>query len=267
MIIRTSSHTLARQYSTNGIGHGLPGVVASPAIRLRYGFIKTQMSSDLTSSEKRRTSMNGEKILPADCKSGSITVRKVSIADFTALGKMLAKAFNDDPMSNWICLQDRHRKERIIRSMNIALYLVLPFGEIYTTEDQTGVAAWMPPGKNDFGFGQVLMLLSKGVRVTGIRHGISFLIVGLIIGKRRPKIPHWYLSLLGVEPSLQGKGIGYALLQPILNRCDQDHLPAYLETQTERNVSFYEHRGFKVRERIKLPYGAPDCFCMLRESL
>jgi ribosomal protein S18 acetylase RimI-like enzyme len=239
----------------------------STAIGVRGGFIKTQMRSDPTSSEKRITSMNGEKILPADYKSGSITVRKVSIADLSALGKILARAFNDDPMSNWICLQDRHRKERIIRSMNLALHLVLPFGQIYTTKDQTGAAAWMPPGKTDFGFGQVLMLLSKGIRVTGIRHGISLLIVGLMIGKRRPKTPHWYLSLIGVEPSFQGKGIGCALLQPILNRCDQDHLPAYLETQKERNVSFYKHRGFEVKERLKLPYGAPDCFCMLREPL
>ena len=211
--------------------------------------------------------MNGEKILPIDYQSGSITVRKASISDLPALEKMLARAFDDDPMTNWICLQDRHRTERIITSMNLGLQLAIPFGEIYTTQDQTGAAGWFPPGKTGIGFREVLMLTSKGIRVTGVKHGISVFIVGIIIQKRRPKTPHWYLNPLGTEPSLQGKGIGCALLQPILNRCDQDHLPAYLETQKERNVRFYEHRGFEVKERIKLPYGAPDCWCMLREPL
>ena len=211
--------------------------------------------------------MNGEKISPTDYKSGSITVRKASISDFPALEKMLARAFDDDPMTNWICLQDRHRTDRIITSMDLGLRLAIPFAEIYTTQDQTGAAAWIPPGKTGIGFREVLMLLTKGIRVTGVKHGISTFIVGIIVWKRRPKTPHWYLSPLGVEPSLQGKGIGCALLQPILKRCDQDHLPAYLETQKERNVRFYEHRGFKVKERIKLPYGAPDTWCMLREPL
>lgn len=210
--------------------------------------------------------MNGEKILPIVYKSGSITVRKASILDLPALAKMLARAFDDDPMTNWMCLQDRHRTERIITSMNLGLQLAIPFGEIYTNQDGTGAAGWFPPGNTGIGFREVLMLTPRGIRVTGVKHGISVFIVGIIIQKRRPKIPHWYLNILGTDPSLQGKGIGCALLQPILNRCDQDRLPAYLETQ-ERNVRFYEHRGFEVKERIKLSYGAPDCFCMLREPL
>jgi GNAT superfamily N-acetyltransferase len=92
------------------------------------------------------------------------------------------------------------------------------------------------------------------------------LIVAFIFEKHRPKTPHWQLQPLAVEPSLQGKGIGTALLQPILNRCDEDHVPAYLGTQKEKNVRFYEHRGFKVIEYLKkLPYGFPDSWIMWRE--
>jgi ribosomal protein S18 acetylase RimI-like enzyme len=201
--------------------------------------------------------------LPADYKSGPIPVRKASVSDFPALEKMLARAYNDDPMTNWVCLQDRHRTERIVGFMNLGLHLALPFGEIYTTKGQTGSAGWIPPGKTD----SVLTLLTKGIRSTGVRHGISALIVGFIVSKRRPKTPHWELITLGVEPSLQGKGIGCAVLQPILSQCDHDHIPAYVVTQTEKDVRFYEHRGFKVTEQTKLPCGAPDCFCMWREPL
>ena len=209
--------------------------------------------------------MNADKILPAKYKSGSVIVRKASILEFPVLEKMLARAFDDDPLVNWMCLQDRHRTERIIRWMNLVLELAIPFGEIYTTHDQTGAAGWIPPGKTDIGFREMPMVLSKGIRFTGLRHAVAVLLVSFIFEKHRPKTPHWYLQPLGVEPSLQGKGIGGALLQPSLNRCDQDHIPAYLVTNTEKNVRFYEHRGFKVIERLKLPYGAPDSWCMLRE--
>jgi len=192
-------------------------------------------------------------------------VRKASVADFPALEKVLARAFDDDPMTNWTCLQDAHRAERIVTSMHITLRLALPFDEIYTTQDQSGAAGWIPPGKTDVRPGALPMLLTKGIRVTGARRAISFLILAMILEKHRPKTPHWYLQPLGVEPSLHGKGIGCALVQPILNRCDQDHIPACLATQTEKNVRFYEHRGFKVLERLKLPFGAPDTWIMWRE--
>jgi len=192
-------------------------------------------------------------------------VRKASVADFPALEKVLARAFDDDPMTNWACLQDGYRAERIVTSMHIGLHLALPFDEIYTTHDQTGAAGWIPPGKTDFRLRALPMLLTKGIRVTGARRAISFLILAVILEKHRPKTPHWYLQPLGVEPSLHGKGIGCALVQPILNRCDQDRIPACLATQTEKNVRFYEHRGFKVLERLKLPFGAPDTWIMWRE--
>jgi ribosomal protein S18 acetylase RimI-like enzyme len=58
--------------------------------------------------------------------------------------------------------------------------------------------------------------------------------------------PHWYLWALGVEPNCQGRGIGSRLILPVLTRADQDEVPCYLETESERNVAFYERRGSKV---------------------
>ena len=199
--------------------------------------------------------------MPADYKSGPIPVRKASVSDFPALEKMLARAFDDDPMANWVSLQDRHRVERITGYNSLGLHLALPFGEIYTTDDRTGVAEWIPPGET----GSVFTTLRKGIRVTGMKHGILALIVATAVDKRRPKTPIWELIGLGVEPSLHGRGIGCALLQPVLNRCDRDHTPAYLTTAKERNVRFYEHGGFHVMERLKLPCGAPDLWIMWRE--
>src|SRR5262249_49113994 len=58
--------------------------------------------------------------------------------------------------------------------------------------------------------------------------------------------PHWSLTLVGVLPSAQGRGIGGALLAPVLQRADEEGLPCYLETFVPETVPFYEHRGFEV---------------------
>jgi GNAT superfamily N-acetyltransferase len=57
---------------------------------------------------------------------------------------------------------------------------------------------------------------------------------------------HWHIELVGVEPDLQGQGIGRALMEAVLRQTDAAGEPAYLETDTPENVAFYRHRGFEV---------------------
>ncbi len=68
-------------------------------------------------------------------------------------------------------------------------------------------------------------------------------------------LPHLEALLaLGTDPPWQRRGIGSALLQPVLQRCDAAHTAAYLETPSEAIVPFYERHGFRVREVIQLPW-------------
>jgi N-acetylglutamate synthase-like GNAT family acetyltransferase len=72
-----------------------------------------------------------------------------------------------------------------------------------------------------------------------------------------PAEPHWYLAVLGIEPERQGEGNGGALIQPVLEDCDRQEVPAYLETARERNVDFYTRHGFRVTDELELPDGPP----------
>ena len=58
--------------------------------------------------------------------------------------------------------------------------------------------------------------------------------------------PHWYLRLLGVEPTQQGRGLGLTLLQHGLSRADENGHSCFLETFQERNVPFYLRHGFQL---------------------
>jgi len=61
-----------------------------------------------------------------------------------------------------------------------------------------------------------------------------------------PAEPHWYLGMLGVARSAQRRGVGAALLSRWLADVDRDRLPAYLETDREQNIRFYERVGFAL---------------------
>ena len=83
--------------------------------------------------------------------------------------------------------------------------------------------------------------------------------------KHHPRQPeHWYLAVLGTDPDHQGKGIGSALLQPVLERCDLEEVPAYLESSKEANIAFYARHGFELRDPIETE-GGPTLYPMWRE--
>ena len=70
-----------------------------------------------------------------------------------------------------------------------------------------------------------------------------------------PVEPHHYLGTLGVDPPLQRRGVGAALLAGWLAEVDRDRCCAYLETDLPENVAFYERAGFDVEGELAI-FGA-----------
>jgi ribosomal protein S18 acetylase RimI-like enzyme len=80
-----------------------------------------------------------------------------------------------------------------------------------------------------------------------------------------PHEPHWYLPLIGVDPVQQGNGLGDALMAHALARCDQDRVPAYLESSNPRNISLYRRHGFEPLGEIRAG-SSPPLVPMLRRA-
>jgi ribosomal protein S18 acetylase RimI-like enzyme len=182
-----------------------------------------------------------------------VPLRKIGPADFKAVADMMGRAFDDDPVVNFLAKQDGERSARIRHFMDVALQkMTFPYGETYVREDFRGAAFWNPPGE-----------LPHGLRFNrGIARALSTFD---FLEKRHPKAPHYYLLAIGVDPDHQGKGIGSAMLQPMVERLDREGAPSYLESSKDRNVPLYERFGYRVVEEVRLPKGGPPVWLMWRE--
>jgi len=70
---------------------------------------------------------------------------------------------------------------------------------------------------------------------------------------------HWHVGPVGVEPGLQGLGVGGAVMRMLCDAMDDAGEIAFLETETPDNVVFYRRLGFEVTSRAELP-GLPLWF-------
>jgi GNAT superfamily N-acetyltransferase len=109
------------------------------------------------------------------------------------------------------------------------------------------------------------MHLPGAVRVSGWRRLLTVGTGLASLEEKHPEQPHYYLWVLGTDPLHQGRGVGGQLLSPILQRCDAEQMPAYLESSKEKNVPFYARHGFEVVERFKVPNDGPPLWLMWRE--
>lgn len=193
-------------------------------------------------------------------------VRKAGPAEATALAGALAEAFRDDPLFSWLFPNPTRRVEISRRAFDLYLRRIwLRHEETYTVGDSpAGACVWEPPGTWKLGVGEQLSLLPSMLGVFG-RHLPRVLGTLNTVEKGHPTRPHYYLAFVGVAPESQGKGMGSIMMHPVLQRCDAEGLPAYLEASAPRNRDLYLRHGFEVTEEIRPGRSGPPMWRMWRD--
>lgn len=183
----------------------------------------------------------------------------------------LVEAFYHEEFGNWAMdtsnCSDETKRKKLTQYYQLQLkHFAQPFDEVYANQDLSAVALWIPPNRWNLNFYEEVKLLPHLIMLFGLKRLIKVLKVINLVQNYHPKEKHFYLQLVGVHPTEQGKGWSRHVLAPILKYCDQHKFPCYLETATPSNITIYHQHHFEVIHHLsELPYEAPDIWCMWRE--
>lgn len=169
-------------------------------------------------------------------------LRAARMADWKLVADITGEAFANDPVNQWV-----FGKPAAIRSMFrvMAREMYLPDGTCFL-HPAGGATMWMPPGVTSAPsqLGRLKFALGQ------IRHGTPGGIsrgqaLSALMQAWHPKDPHMYLFTIGTTAKARGKGVGKALLAPVLSACDSAGLPVYLKNSNPANSGFYGSFGFE----------------------
>ncbi len=174
---------------------------------------------------------------------------------------VITLAFSADPMARWSS-PDPGTYLATFPSLAKAFGgKAFAAGTAYFADGYAGAALWLPPGTHPDE--QAMIELIEKMAPEAIRADLYNIFE--LMDKFHPKEPHWYLPMIGVDPTGQGNGVGSSLMKHALEICDRDNLVAYLESSNPRNISLYERYGFKVIGEIQSG-SSPVVRPMLRDA-
>ncbi|WP_017596367.1 GNAT family N-acetyltransferase [Nocardiopsis potens] len=201
------------------------------------------------------------------------TVRNATMEDVPGVARVLSRAFFEDPLTEWLFPDPVSRMAKSARWWAAySGYVFIPRGRVRVAVEDgprpvvRGAAAWKEPEEPSMGPRALLRTLPNTVSLFGLRRLPELSALLREIGGLAPASgPYWHLEVLGVDPVVQGKGVGAALLDAGLSRADDDRVPVHLETNREENLAYYERYGFAPTGKLDAE-GMPRAWGMLRPA-
>ena len=178
---------------------------------------------------------------------------------WTELASLFGRAFVTEPMMRWPLGEHDRIDERFVRCFE---YFLEDLGDCAIV-DEAGVAAgaaiWIPAEHED-----ALESAQTQARMHTLTEdgGRRFDFFWSWVEAQRPHESLWHLDSVAVEPALQGRGIGRALIEHGLTHARAAGSGVLLETGSFRNVPLYERVGFRTYLAANAPKGGPHIWFM-----
>jgi ribosomal protein S18 acetylase RimI-like enzyme len=169
-------------------------------------------------------------------------------------------AFSSDPVARWF-YPDPHQYLLHLPSF-VRLFAGKAFehNSAYYVDGYLAAALWLPPDVHS-DENALAALLQRTIPEENQQEIFGFVEQ---MDNSHPSEPHWYLPMIGVDPSKQGQGYGSALLKHALERCDGEGKLAYLEASSPKSIPLYQRHGFELIGTIQVG-SSPPLFPMLRK--
>lgn len=187
------------------------------------------------------------------------SLHKLDARDIPAAVSTLTDAFRDDPIWKKVFNGTDNFPERFASFFEVPARFALRYGSLYATSpSMEGVAGWVPGRFADMTFGRIFASGAMGCALRiGLKAALRMKPLDDVLPPDRKRHMsgknYLYVQVVGVASERQGSGYGSRLIRTLADACDREGLWLYLETETERNVDFYERHGFSVLKEIQLP--------------
>jgi ribosomal protein S18 acetylase RimI-like enzyme len=187
-------------------------------------------------------------------------MRVATEADLLAIGEVLARGFEHDPLWGWAFEEgDRERKLAAAGAVfGFFCEAALDLGWVRVTDGLEAVALWIPPGSPEMSPADEERMPSVVAAACGPQSTQRVLELMDAFERNHPhEPPHFYLSMLATHPDHAGHGHGVGLVADCLTEIDAGDPPAaaFLESSNPANVARYEKLGFRPTREVELIAG------------
>jgi ribosomal protein S18 acetylase RimI-like enzyme len=172
---------------------------------------------------------------------------------------VITLAFSTDPMARWAYPHPATYLAAMPKTIEAFGGNGFAHGTVYLADGGAAASMWLPPGVES----DAEQLAALSEQYSPPERLPEMMQVFERMSEHHPNEPCWFLPLIGVDPTSQGRGYGSALLRHALDQCDRDNVAAYLESSNPRNIPLYERHGFKVLGSIQAG-SSPTLVPMLR---
>jgi GNAT superfamily N-acetyltransferase len=187
-------------------------------------------------------------------------VRPASRSEVDVIARVLAEAFQDDPVSAWVFPGDEHR--RAVQPMFFRAFTEAAFadGEVYLAHDHSAASLWFRTegGESPAEF------MDRFAALDAEDFERLVLIMELLGTHMNPK-PHLHWQFCGILPTSQRKGLGSAIARQHFRRLDAEGIPCGGEASNANSARLWRREGFVDGGEPFGPPGGPRFFPIWRE--
>jgi ribosomal protein S18 acetylase RimI-like enzyme len=189
-----------------------------------------------------------------------VEARIATEEDLPAIGEVLARGFENDPLWGW-AFEEAERERKLAALAEVFGFFAgaaLDLGWVRVTDGVEAVALWIPPGSPEMTPADEERLPSVIASACGPESASRVSELLDAFEHNHPhEPPHFYLSLLATHPDHAGHGHGVGLVAACLAEIDAGDPPAaaFLESSNPANLPRYERLGFRPTREVELIAG------------
>ena len=183
------------------------------------------------------------------------TLRLAHAVDVPAVSSLWAEAMRTEPMAHWPLEPSASAFKAMFGTLATEYTAT---NSVWIDDLGQAAAAWLCPQVLPL-FHDIDQMVLAAVTPYTDDHGARYQKFWDWVSGLMPDLPMWFLDVVAVRPSAQGRGLGGLLIGHGLALAATERVPAMSETGTPANVDYDGKFGFEVTHRAEhLTTGRPS---------